>query len=182
MSETISFREIKLEGGCLIIRPERGDLGKAMAVMRKHKDGRLYDIEVKEHRKKRSLDANAMAWSLINQIADVLRIPPVEVYRQAIQDLSGNSEIIPIKQEVVEQFKLAWSHNGIGWITKDMGKSKIPGYRNLMVYYGSSVYDTKQMSDLIDHLIQDCKALDIDVMSERERSLLLEEWGGKHGI
>jgi hypothetical protein len=48
-----------------------------------------------------------------------------------------------------------------------------------MVYYGSSVYDTKQMSDLIDHLIQDCKALDIDAMSERERSLLLEEWGDK---
>ena len=181
MSETISFREIKLEGGCLIIRPEREDLGKAMAVVRKHKD-RLYDLEVKEHRKKRSLDANAMAWSLVNRISDVLRIPPVEVYRQAIQDISGNSEVLPIKEEAVEQFKQAWSCHGIGWICKDIGQSKLKGYRNLMVYYGSSVYDTKQMSDLIDHLVQDCKALDIEVMSERERSLLLEEWGGKHGI
>ena len=178
MAEAISFREIKLEGGCLIIRPEKQDLGKAMALVRKHKD-RLYDLEVKEHRKKRSLDANAMAWSLINQIADVLRIPPVEVYRQTIQDISGNNEILPIREDAVEQFKNAWLHQGIGWICKDMGKSKIKGYRNLMVYYGSSVYDTKQMSDLIDHLIQDCKALDIDVMSERERSLLLEEWGDK---
>lgn len=178
MSETISFREVKLEGGWLMVKPERDDLGKAMAVVRKHKD-KLYDLEVKEHRKKRSLDANAMAWSLINQIADVLRIPPVEVYRQTIQDISGNNEILPIREDAVEQFKNAWLHQGIGWICKDMGKSKIKGYRNLMVYYGSSVYDTKQMSDLIDHLIQDCKALDIDVMSERERSLLLEEWGDK---
>lgn len=175
MSETITFREVKLEGGWLMVKPEREDLGKAMAVVRKHKD-KLYDLEVKEHRKKRSLDANAMAWSLINQIADVLRIPPVEVYRQAIQDISGNNEIIPIKEDAVEQFKQAWSHNGIGWICRDLGKSKIKGYRNLMVYYGSSVYDTKQMSDLIDHLIQDCKALDIETKSPEEIASIMAGW------
>ena len=178
MSETISFREVKLEGGWLMVKPEREDLGKAMAVVRKHKD-KLYDLEVKEHRKKRSLDANAMAWSLINQIADVLRIPPVEVYRQTIQDISGNNEILPIREDAVEQFKNAWSHQGIGWICKDMGKSKIKGYRNLMIYYGSSVYDTKQMSDLIDQLIQDCKALDIETLSPDKLSLLMEEWDAK---
>lgn len=175
MSETITFREVKLEGGWLMVKPERDDLGKAMAVVRKHKN-KLYDLEVKEHRKKRSLDANAMAWSLINQIADVLRIPPVEVYRQAIQDISGNNEIIPIKEDAVEQFKQAWSHNGIGWICRDLGKSKIKGYRNLMVYYGSSVYDTRQMSDLIDHLIQDCKALDIEVKSPEEIASIMGAW------
>ena len=170
MAETISFRDIKLEGGWLMVKPIREDLGKAMAIVRKHED-RLYDLEVKEHRKKRSLDANAYCWVLIHKLAEVMRIPPEEISRQAIQDISGNNEIVPIKQ--------AWSHNGIGWICRDMGKSKLPGYRNLMCYYGSSVYNTKQMSDLIETLVQDCKALDIDVMTERERSLLLEEWGGK---
>ena len=158
-----------------MVKPEREDLGKAMAVVRKHKD-RLYDLEVKEHRKKRSLDANAYAWVLINKIADALRITPIEIYRQAIQYISGNSEIIPIKQEAVEQFKQAWSHNGIGWITRDMGKSKIPGYMNLMVYYGSSVYDTKQMSELIDHLVQECRALDIEIKSDEEIKSLMEAW------
>lgn len=178
MSETISFREVKLEGGWLMVKPEREDIGKAMSIVRKHKD-RRYDLEVREHRKKRSLDANAFCWMLINKLAEVMRIPPVEVYRQAIQDISGNSEIIPIKEEAVEQFKQAWSHNGLGWIVKDMGASKIPGYRNLMVYYGSSVYSVRQMHDLIEVLVQDCKALDIDVLSERERSLLIEQWGEK---
>lgn len=177
MSETISFREVKLEGGWLMIRPVREDAGKAMAIVRNHKE-RLYDMEVREHRKKRSLDANAYCWVLINKLADVMRIPPTEVYRQAIQDISGNNEILPIKAEAVEQFKQAWSSHGIGWICRDMGKSKLPGYRNLMVYYGSSVYNTTQMNALIEHLVQDCKALDIDVMTERERSLLLQEWAG----
>lgn len=58
MADTITFKDIKLEAGRLIITPQKEDLGKAMAVVRKHKD-RLYDLEIKEHRKKRSLDANA---------------------------------------------------------------------------------------------------------------------------
>ena len=178
MSEKISFREVKMEGGWLMVKPIYEDRGKAMAVVRKHKD-RLYDLEIKQHQKKRSLDANAYCWVLINKLAEVMRIEPVEVYRQAILNISGNSEVIPIKEEAVEQFKTAWLHNGLGWICRDMGRSKIPGYFNLMVYYGSSVYTTKQMSNLIEALVQDCKALDIDVMTERERSLLLEDWGRK---
>lgn len=178
MSELIKFRDIKLEAGVLMIRPEKEDIGKAMALVRKHKN-RLYDLEVKEHRKKRSLDANAYAWVLINKLAEVMRIGPEEVYRQAIQEISGNNEIMPIKEAAVEQFKIAWEKHGIGWICKDMGRSRIPGYHNLMVYYGSSVYTVQQMNMLIENLVQDCKALDIEVLSERERSLLLEEWSKK---
>ena len=175
MSETISFREIKMEGGCLIIRPEREDLGKAMAVVRKHKD-RLYDLEVKEHRKKRSLDANAYAWVLINKIADALRITPVEIYRQAILNVAGNYEIIPVKEEAAAHFKQVWEAQGLGWPCVDMGKSKIDGYRNLRAYYGSSTYSTSQMAQLIENLLQDCRALDIEVKSEEEIASLMGAW------
>ena len=175
MSETISFREIKLEGGCLIIRPEREDLGKAMAVVRKHKD-KLYDLEVKEHRKKRSLDANAYCWVLINKIADALRITPVEIYRQAILNVAGNYEVIPIKEEAADHFKQVWEAQGLGWPCVDMGKSRIDGYRNLRAYYGSSTYSTAQMAQLIENLLQDCRALDIEVKSEEEIASLMGAW------
>ena len=175
MSETISFREVKLEGGWLMVRPERADMGKAMAVVRKHKD-KLYDLEVKEHKKKRSLDANAYCWVLINKIADALRITPKEVYRQAIQNVSGNYEIIPIKEEAVSHFKQVWEAQGLGWPCVDMGKSKIDGYRNLRAYYGSSTFSVSQMQVLIDNLVQDCRALDIEVKSEEEIASLMEVW------
>ena len=175
MSETISFREVKLEGGWLMVKPEREDLGKAMAVVRKHKD-RLYDLEVKEHRQKRSLDANAYCWVLINKIADALRITPKEIYRQAIQNIGGNYEIIPIKEEAAERFRQIWESQGLGWPCVDMGKSKIQGYRNLRAYYGSSTYDTRQMSMLIDNLVQDCKALDIETLPPEKLALLMEGW------
>ena len=159
-------------------KPVPEDRGKAMAIVRKHKD-KLYDLEVKEHRKKRSLDANAYCWVLINKLAEVMRLPPEEVYRQAIQDISGNSEILPVRLDAVAHFKQAWSNHGIGWICRDMGRSKLPGYWNLMVYYGSSVYNTKQMSDLIDALVQDCKALDIETLPPESLALMMDEWGGR---
>lgn len=176
MAEAITFRDIKLEAGKLIITPAREDLGKAMSIVRKHKD-RLYDLEIREHRQKRSLDANAYAWVLINKVADALRLTPKEVYRQAIQDIAGNHEIVPIKTEAADKFKQVWESQGLGWPCIDIGKSKIDGYRNMKAYYGSSTYDTRQMSLLIDHLVQDCKALDIETLPPDKLALLLEAQG-----
>ena len=175
MSDTILFKDIKLEGGNLIIKPERQDMGKAMALVRKHKN-KLYNLEIKEYRKKRSLDANAYAWVLINKLADALRITPKEIYRQAIQNVGGNYEILPIKVDAAEHFKQVWEAQGLGWPCVDMGKSKVDGYRNLRAYYGSSTYSTTQMAQLIDILLQDCRALDIEVKSEEEIASIMGAW------
>ena len=175
MSKTITFSEMKLEGGWLMVKPEKEDLGKAMALVRKHKN-RLYDLEVKEHRKKRSLDANAYFWELVGQLADALRITPKEIYRQAIQNVGGNYEILPVKTEAAEHFKQVWEAQGLGWPCVDMGKSKIDGYRNLRAYYGSSTYSTTQMAQLIDILLQDCRALDIEVKSDEEIASIMGAW------
>ena len=175
MSETISFREVKLEGGWLMVKPEREDLGKAMAVVRKHKD-KLYNLEIKEHRKKRSLDSNAYAWVLIGKLAEAMRITPLEVYTQAIQNIGGNYEVLPIKEGTVDHFIKVWEAKGLGWPCVDMGPSKIPGYWNVRAYYGSSTYDTEQMSQLIDNLVQDCRALGIEVKSEEEIASLMGAW------
>jgi hypothetical protein len=175
MSDVISFREIKLEGGCLIIRPERQDLGKAMALVRKHKD-KLYNLEVKEYRKKRSLDANAYAWVLIHKLAEAMRLEPEEVYLLNIPKVGNNYTPMCVMEQDVERFKKSWQANGIGWPVKDLGPSQVPGCRNLMAYHGSSTYDTVQMSRLIDNLVQDCKALDIETLSDEKLSLLKEGW------
>lgn len=41
---------------------------------------KLFDLTVKRHREKRSLDANAYCWLLINEIANVLRVDKDSVY------------------------------------------------------------------------------------------------------
>ena len=175
MAEGIRFTEAKLEGGWLMLKPEREDIGLAMAFVRKMKQ-KLYEAILKEHRKKRSLDANAYAWVLIGKLAEAMRMPPTDVYINAIQNIGGNYEVIPIREEAVEKFKEIWTKQGLGWPCVDMGPSKISGYRNLRAYYGSSTYDTRQMSLLIEAIIQDCKALDIETLSEEKLSAMMGGW------
>ena len=175
MSEVIAFREIKLEGGCLIIRPEKQDMGKAMALVRKHKN-KLYNLEVKEYRKKRSLDANAYAWVLIHKLAEAMRLTPEEVYLQQVLNVGNNFTPMCVREQDVDRFKNSWRSNGLGWPVMDLGYSQVPCCRNLMAYHGSSTYDTDQMSRLIDNLVQDCKALDIETLSPDKLALLKEEW------
>lgn len=175
MSEAIQFREIKLEGGWLMVKPERAELGKAMALVRRHKQ-RLYDLEVKEHREKRSLDANAYAWVLIHKLAEAMRITPEDVYLQEILGIGGNCTPMCVREKDVELFKMSWQGKGLGWPVKDLGPSQVAGCRNLMAYHGSSTYDTAQMSRLIDLLVQDCKQLDIETLPPEKLALLKEEW------
>lgn len=179
MSDTILFRDMKLEGGNLIIRPERQDLGKAMAAVRKHKD-RLYTVEIKEYRKSRSLDANAKLWALINEMAVILHLPPEDIYQGYIPDVGDNFTWHPEKPEQVKRFSDGWCKGHIGRMVDDVGPCRstdLKGYRMLKCYYGSSEYDVPTFSRLLDLVIQDCRSYGIETMSEREKSLLLEEWG-----
>ncbi len=136
----------------------------------------LVDIEIVKHREKRSLDANAYCWVLCKKIADVLRITKEEVYAKAIHEV-GKFEILPIKDEAVDTFIKAWSSKGIGWICEVLNKSKLDGYTNVIAYYGSSIYDTKEMSVLIDNIVQEAKQLEIETMNPKELEELMSMWG-----
>lgn len=50
----------------------------------------------------------------------------------------------------------------------DLGDSKIPGCINLRLFYGSSHYDTAQMSRLIDVVIKECEEQGIQTETKDE--------------
>ena len=50
------------------------------------------------------------------------------------------------------------------------------GRKARSIYYGSSDFDTRQMSMLIDHLVQDARVLGIETRPEEEIKSLLEAW------
>lgn len=133
--------------------------------------------EVKEYKEKRSLDANAYAWVLLEKLQDRLHIPKEDIYRDLIRNI-GSYEVVPIKNEALSKFKQAWSKNGLGWIT-DTTKSKLEGYTNVIAYYGSSIYNTKEMSRFIELIIQECEQLHIETRSKEEIDSLLESWDKK---
>lgn len=133
------------------------------------------DIDLKKHRERRSKDSNAYAWVLIDKIASATQQDKEVVYREAIRSIGGVSETVCVKTEAVERLRRSWGHNGVGWSSEIM-PSKIPGCTNVILYYGSSMYDTKQMSNLIEHLIQDAKDLGIETMTPEELARL---YGGE---
>lgn len=136
---------------------------------------KAYTLELKEKKKKRSLDANAYCWALIREISKVVSQPPENVYREFIH--RGNAyTIVPIKTVAVERYTEIWAAHGLGWIVEDMGKSKLEGFHNLKCYHGSSSYDTAEMSRLIDDIVYECKNLGIETATGSEIALLKENW------
>lgn len=140
------------------------------------KDIEKLSIEIKPFREKRSLDANAYCWKLISEIAEKMSVPKEAVYRSAIREIGGNSEIVCVQDEAVGKLRQGWSRNGLGWLT-DTFPSKIEGCTNVILYYGSSTYDTLQMSRLIDNIIQDCKELGIQTDTPAQIAKMKSLWG-----
>lgn len=132
--------------------------------------------EIVKAKKKRSLDANSYAWVLIDKLAAATGYPKSEVYRNAIREIGGNTETICVQKAAAEKLCEGWEHNGMGWQAETM-PSKLPGCVNVVLYSGSSTYDVRQMSRLIDNLVEDCRALDIETLPPEKLAAMLEGWG-----
>lgn len=134
------------------------------------KDDIPYIITIKEHKKKRSKDANAYFWEFCGKLAAKTRIPREKIYRDLIREIGDNHETVCVQNKAVDSLIAGWGHNGLGWIAETV-PSKIKGCTNVILYYGSSTYSTEQMSRLIALLLQECEQQDIDTTSLRELSL-----------
>ena len=149
----------------------------------KIKSDKEYDIEIKEKRKHRSLNANNYMWALCKRIAEELSkngyASKEDVYRKAIKDC-GHFNYTPIRIDAIERYIQIWQCHGTGWIAEDAGECKnIKGYHNIMCYHGSSVYDTKEMARLIDCLVDECNQLDIQLEPSEYIQSLVEGWANE---
>lgn len=155
---------------------ELNEKRSALDMVDKFKDAEKLSIKVAQHKKKRSLDANAYCWVMIDRLAKKLNIPKTDIYRSAIKDIGGNSDIVCVQDKAVQSLCDGWQRNGLGWQT-DTLPSKIEGCTNVVLYYGSSTYDTAQMSRLINSIVEECRLQGIETKSDEEVDSLLHQWG-----
>lgn len=118
-------------------------------------------LSIEKFRNKRTLTQNDSLWYLCEELAKVLNSTKEEIYKKYILEL-GKFEIIPMREDAVEFFIKVWEKNGTGFQCINVRDSKIKGYKNIDCYYGSSVYDTKEMARILEEVIKDCKELNID--------------------
>lgn len=129
----------------------------------------IYDVKINKHREKRSLNANAYLWKLVTEIGNILNKSKEEVYLQMLIDY-GQSEMISILSEInvkgyFKYYKLA-------------GTSILNGkeFNHYKIYKGSSEYNTKEMSILLEGAVQEAKNLGIKTKEDYEIEKLIEEW------
>ena len=133
-------------------------------------------VQVSVWRQDRSLNANNYCWKLLDEIAQRTHSTKEEVYQEIISKV-GVFEILPIRNEAVDNFVEKWESRGLGWVCNIMRDSKIPNYTNVIAYYGSSVYNTKEMSRLIDEVVQEAQGLGIQTKTPQELAELKNLWG-----
>lgn len=133
--------------------------------------------EVKEVKKKRSTNANNYFWKLLQELCEVQNLDTIQEYKKRVKEL-GIFRRFRIEPKDVKTFEIMWQDKGIAWFceiadTEYLGSVE---FKIINAYYGSSSFNSKQMSRLIDNLVQDCQAVGIETKSKAEINSLLRSW------
>lgn len=173
----VTFRDAKIltdeTGVWLCLRPEEAAPCRGFVLGKK--DAR-YDAEIKAHRDKRSLDANSYCWVLLEKLAQETGIEKEEIYRQTIKKFGPHKDFT-LAEDEAKTFRVAWEKLGTGWPTEQVDFTPDGQRVVIRAYYGSSTYNTKQMSRLIDNIVQDCRAVGIETLPPDKLAGMMEEWG-----
>lgn len=133
--------------------------------------------EVKEVKKKRSTNANNYFWRLLQELCEVQNLDTIEEYKKRVKEL-GIFRRFRIEPKDVKTFEIMWQDKGIAWFCEIADTEYIGNveFKIIHAYYGSSSFNSKQMSRLIDNLVQDCQAIGIETKNRAEIDSLLKEW------
>ena len=133
-----------------------------------------FSLTAKVIKKKRSLDQNSYFWVLIKKLAKKMQISYTDCYKNIIKD-GGVYNELALKKDAVNRFKSSWESNGMGWICEVIGENKLDSdYVNLLIYCGTSGYESDEMARILDVLIDECKANGIEVLSPAELARMRE--------
>lgn len=140
----------------------------------------LVDVDIKLHKDKRSLSANAYFHTLVDKLRTALRIgfsecknDLITAYGQ-IEYIDGEQVVIKTNVPADKMRASEVLHCLCVKATKEAGKD-VYFYR---VYRGSHTYNSAEMAQLIDGTISECKAQGIETLSPAELSRL--EGYGEH--
>lgn len=154
--------------------PNCSDLNEVSELKNIVANGKQLTVEIKQYRKKRSLDSNAYMWLLLSEMAAILKTTKDELYLLMLERYGVFTHVI-VKPEVVEKVKQEWR------TVRELGEVLVNGKTGIQLqcFFGSSTYNTLEMSKLIDGVVSEAKELGIETLTPEELSVLKQEWGEK---
>lgn len=138
--------------------------------------GQDVDVSIEPHRAHRSANANRLLWECIRRIAQETGRDKWTEYLDLLKDF-GRYTYIVAKPEMVEAVKKQWRE------TEVIGDIDINGTNGvqMLCYFGSSTYNTKEFAHLLDGTIAQMKDLGIDVPPSGDIKRALDQWRETHG-
>lgn len=162
-------------GNWLALNVDKNHLLTARRFVDGMSEGKPYTAHLKEYRAKRSFDANAYFWKLLGELSAKTGVETSNIYREYIKDIGGNYDVICVQQKAADALESHWTSNGLGWQV-ERTESKLEGCVTMLMYYGSSQYDTAQMSRLISLVVSDCQDQGIETKTPEELALIMARW------
>ena len=129
-------------------------------------------FELKEYKEKRSLNANNYYWQLVTELGNALKMDKEDLHFLLLQKY-GQSEMISVVADVDMKNYLKYY--------AEAGESILNGktFKHYKVYKGSSEMNSKEMSILINGLVEECHIQGIETKTPAEINSLLERWDNK---
>ena len=140
----------------------------------------LYDLSLHKAVKPRSLSANNYFYALCTKVAEKVRISLNEVHNQMLSrygypEFIDDKVVYFILPDNIDVNKLEGVHLKATSKTQVLDNGDLN--RVYIVMRGSHTYNTTEMARLIDGVISEAKALDIETITITERDKMLEQWG-----
>lgn len=143
---------------------DKSSVRDAMNLCDRQKPGKMYDVEIRQHREARSLAANAYFHKLCNKLAaalnvsnDEMKIHLVRLYGTLAQIDGHEIEIRIPKGAKVEDY-----YPYTEWLRGDA----LADY--YAVYKQTHALNSKEFARLIDGTVMECKALGIETLPPEE--------------
>lgn len=133
---------------------------------------KLLTIVTKIFRNKRSRDANSYSWVLMQKIAEDQHTDKESVYLEMLGRYGVFTHII-VRPGVVDRVISEWR------TVRNLGEVTVSGQAGIQLqcYFGSSTYDTKEMSVFIEGIVSECHELGIETATPEELERMKREWG-----
>ena len=149
--------------------------------------GKKLRLKAVEWREKRSLDANAYYWRLITKLSDAYGrsnsfTHNLMLRRYGQPDLFDEKRAYIVLPDTVETEHKVMEAEGYHLkMTSEVKEGKDGKmYRTYFLLRGSSTYDTKEMSRLIDGLVSECQDLGIETLPPDELERMMKAYEEKH--
>lgn len=135
------------------------------------KGGKHYNIEIKEHKQNRSLNANAYAWCLQDKISKVLNRRIDDIHNEMVLQY-GVLEVVSVKKEAVESVTRLCDYYKI------LGESEINGttFTHIKCGIGTHLYNTAEMAKFIEGVVAEAQELGIETKTPDEIAQLESLW------